>query len=158
MTDKDYTAALYSGNFDMILLDYQGLSTSAYSFLAPFATRYSGEPVSVEDNSKGYTPSVTGFENAEYDAAIDAVLAATTRADRASLLHTAEGLFVKYMPAAPLVFYYDSYLVSSELTGLKNSAFGTRIFKDAVLKNYKDKNAAYLAKKDAKDKENTKSA
>ena len=50
------------------------------------------------------------------------------------------------MPAAPLAFYYDYYLVSSELKNVKSSAYGYRLLEDAELKDYAEKNAAYEAK------------
>jgi len=146
LAKKKYEEALKSGSFDMIMLDVQGLSTNAVSVLAPYATRYSGSVVSVADDSKGYAPHVTGFENADYDAAIDAVYAASTMSERASLLHTAEKLLAESMPAAPLAFYYDYYLVSSELKNVKSSAYGYRLLEDAELKDYAEKNAAYEAK------------
>ena len=146
VSKKDYEAALKTGEFDMIMLDYQGLSTNAASVLAPYARKYSGEIVSVADDSAGFTPHVTGFESDEYDAAIDAVYAVSTMAERAELLHKAEELLVANMPAAPLAFYYDYYLVSSELKNVKSSAYGYRLFTNAELKDYAEKNAAYEAK------------
>lgn len=145
LSDNDFYTALTTSDFDIIALDYQGLSTSAYSFLAPFAKYYSGSVVSVSDDSTGFTPHITNFAEDNYDQAIDAVLEATTRADRAAALHDAESLLVEYAPIAPVVFYNNYYLESSELSGLDSTAFGTRIFKDAKLKNYLEKNEALLA-------------
>lgn len=141
----EYAAALVAGDWDVIGLDYQGLTTSAYSYLAPFATRYSGSPVSVDDDSLGYTPHVTNFENSEYDALMDSVLEALNRSDRAKLLHQIEEKFVELCPATALVFYTDYYLVSGELKNLRSNHFGYRDFSSVTLNNYKAINEVYYS-------------
>ena len=144
--ESSYVKAIKEGTFDMLLIEYQGLSTNAASVLAPYARKSSGESVSVADDSVGYTPHITGFESDAYDAAIDSVFEAVTRGERATALHAAEELLVNEMPAAPLAFFYDYYMASSELSGLRSSAYGYRLFTNVVLKDYKEKNAAYEAK------------
>jgi len=146
LNESSYVKAIKEGTFDMLLIEYQGLSTNAASVLAPYARKYSGESVSVADDSVGYTPHITGFESDAYDAAIDSVFEAVTRGERATALHAAEELLVNEMPAAPLAFFYDYYMASSELSGLRSSAYGYRLFTNVVLKDYKEKNAAYEAK------------
>ena len=146
---EDYEQALYNGDFDVIALDYQGLSTNPYSFLAPFATRYSGSVVSVADDSEGFTPHVTGFENAEYDAKVDEILSLTKRSERHEKLVELEKFFVEQAPAAALVSYVNFYLASSELSGLKSSPYGYTLFTDATLKDYAARNAAYEAAEEA---------
>lgn len=141
----EYVNALNSGDFDVIGLDYQGLTTSAYSYLAPFATAYSGNVVSVDDDSKGYTPHVTGLENAEYDAMVDSILEKTGRADRAKILIDLEKKFNELCPAAALCFYTDYYMVSSELKNLRSTQFGYRIFDDVTLNNYQEINKVYYS-------------
>ncbi len=145
-----YEEALYSGAFDVIALDYQGLSTNAYSFLAPFATAYSGSVVSVADDSTGVTPHITGYASEAYDALIDAAMECTTRSDRAKKLVEAEKLLVEDSPAIALVSYANYYLASSQLKGLSFSPYGYTLFTNATLKNYAEKNAAYEAAQAAK--------
>ncbi len=142
---ENYVTALYAGNWDVIGLDYQGMTTSAYSYLAPFAKEYSGSVVSVDDDSVGYTPHVTNFDNEEYDALVDAVMEKTTRAERAQLLVELEKKFVELCPATALCTYSDYYLVSPKLKNLKNSLFGYRIFDDVLLDNYQEINEVYYS-------------
>ena len=142
---EDYETALYTGDWDVIALDYQGLTTSAYSYLAPFATRYSGSTVSVADDSVGYTPHVTNFENAEYDALVDSVLEKLNRSDRAKLLIDIEKMFVEQAPACALCFYTDYYLASNQMKNLKSNHFGYRDFSDVLLNNYQKINEVYYS-------------
>ena len=142
---SEYETALYSGDFDVIALDYQGLTTNPYSFLAPFATRYSGSAVSVSDDSEGYTPHITGYESDAYDALMDEVLSFTKRSDRYAKLAEAEKMLAEDCPAIALVSYVNYYLASGELKGVENSPYGYTLFTDATLKNYAEKNAAYEA-------------
>jgi len=141
----EYVTALYTGDFDVIGLDYQGLTTSAYSYLAPFATRYSGNVVSVADDSVGYTPHVTNIENADYDALVDSVLEKLNRGDRAKILIDLEKKFAEICPATALCFYNDYYMTSSKLSNVKSAQFGYRIFDEANLENYKESNEVYYS-------------
>lgn len=154
----EYVQALYAGDWDVIALDYQGLSTSAYAYLAPFATKYSGMPVSVEDGSAGYTPHVTNFSNAEYDSMVDAVLAETTRAGRAKLLVELEKKFAQLCPATALCTYTDYYLASSSLKNLKSSWYGYRIFDEVLLDNYQAINEVYYSVQESLAEESRKAA
>ncbi|MBQ9544597.1 MAG: hypothetical protein IJV00_05680 [Clostridia bacterium] len=142
---SEYETALYAGDWDVIALDYQGLTTSAYSYLAPFATRYSGSVVSVADDSIGYTPHVTNFANDQYDALVDSILEKTNRADRAKILVELEKLFADQAPACALCFYTDYYLVSNEMKNLKSNQFGYRDFSEVLLNNYQKINEVYYS-------------
>lgn len=144
-----YETALYTGDFDVIGLDYVGLSTNAYAALAPFAPTYSGSIVSVAEDSTGVAPHVTGYSSDAYTALLDEVLSATERKARVDKLIEVEKLLAEDCPAIALVFYTNNYLASSELKGLKTSPYGYTIFTDAELKNYKEKNESYLAAQEA---------
>lgn len=148
---KAYETALYTGDFDVIGLDYIGLSTNAYAALAPFAPTYSGSVVSVADDSTGVTPHITGYTSDAYTALMDAVLAATDRVARVEKLIDAEKLLAEDCPAIALVFYTNNYLASSDLDGLETSPYGYTIFTEAELSNYAEKNEAYLAAQEAKE-------
>ena len=140
LSNQEYEAALLAGTFDVLMLDYQGLSSSAYSFLAPFAKYYSGSVVDVRGEL--YTPHITGYQSDAYDRAIDAVFAATTRKDRAAKLHDAEKILCQDNPAIALYFNYDAYLASDRLDDLASDVFGNRIFNNASLDNYEEVNDA----------------
>ncbi|MBR2634161.1 MAG: hypothetical protein IKD31_01110 [Clostridia bacterium] len=146
---NSYEKALYAGEFDVIALDYQGLSTNPYSFLAPFSPAYSGSVVSVDATSSGIAPHVTAYNSEAYTALLDQILEETTRSGRHAKLIELEKLFAEECPATAMVFYSHNYLASSDLKGLDVSPYGYTIFADAVLKDYKERNEDYLAKVEA---------
>lgn len=137
------------GDFDVIGLDYVGLSTNPYAFLAPFAPSYSGAVVSLDESEPLESLHVTGFASEEYEAMLDEILATTDRKTRNQKLILLEQLFVGESPATALVTYKNNYLASSELSGLTGSVYGYTEFSNATLKNYKAKNEAFLEAEEA---------
>ncbi len=144
-----YEKALYGSDFDVIALDYQTLSTNAYSALAPFAPEYSGSIVSVDVASSGIAPHVTGYNSESYNNLLNEILELTERKDRVKKLVELEKLMAEECPAIALTFYTNNYLASSELKGLEISPYGYVDFTEAKLKNYAEKNEAYLAAQEA---------
>ncbi len=144
-----YEKALYNSDFDVIALDYQTLSTNAYSALAPFAPEFSGSVVSVDVDSSGIAPHVTGYVSDAYTALLNEVLELTSRKDRAKKLIEVEKLLAQDCPAIALTFYTNNYLASSELDNLEVSPYGYVDFTEAELDDYKDKNSAYQAAQEA---------
>ncbi len=147
---EKYETALYNGDFDVIGLDYVGLSTNAISALAPFAPSYSGSVVSVDTQSSGISSHVTGYQSDAYIKLIDEAYAATTRSERAKKLAEAEKLLAEDCPVIALTFYAHNYMASKELKGLEVSPYGYTIFTEATLKKYAEKNEAYLEAQKAK--------
>ena len=147
LTDALYKKTLTSQDFDILLLDFQGLTTSAYSYLMPFATKFSGNYIDVDGD---YTnPHMTRFNNEAYNALADRVHAATTKEERNSILHEMEQLLMEEMPIIPLAFWKNCYMVSDQLKGLTFTGFGTANFKNATFKDYLDDNAAWLKDREA---------
>jgi ABC-type transport system substrate-binding protein len=144
-----YEKALYAGDFDVIALDYQALSTNAYAALAPFAPAFSGSVVSVDTDSSGITPHVTGYESEAYTKLLEEVLSETERGARVKKLVEVEKLLAEDCPAIALTFYSNAYLASSELKGLDVSPYGYTLFTEAKLKGYEKKNEAFLAAREA---------
>lgn len=129
---------LYKGDFDVIALDYQGLTTDAFSFLAPFALEYSGSVVDIESEQKN-VPHITGFNNAEYNKLIDDIFnIVDDDKTRASLLHKAEEMLLDECPAIPLTFNVTNYMESDDLGGIDSSIFGYKIFTEADLDDYEE--------------------
>jgi len=132
----DFTNAYRTGDFDVIAIDWQMLSTDAYSTLAPFATGFSGNGVDMTNENYDLIPHVTGYSSEEYDALIEEIYNETDLAVRSEKLHKAEEMLVADMPVAPLVFLQDAYLYSSELSGIKTNYYGVRIFNRMKQKDY----------------------
>ncbi len=148
---KNYTNKLYESNFDVIGIDYQGLTTDAFSFLAPFAKEYSGEAIDIEAEDRTAT-HVTGLDDEKYNALIDKIAGTLDNKERVKLLHEAEEMLLDLAPVAPLHFNVNSYMKSKKLSGLEVSGYGYLIFTDAKLKNYEETNAIIIAEEDARKK------
>lgn len=149
VNEKTYVNTINAQNFDVLLLDFQGLSTSAYSFLMPFATAFSGNRVDVDGDFT--TPHMTGFDNADYNALADSVHAATNKNDRVALLHQMESLLIEEMPIIPLCFWSNCYMTSNELSGIYFNGFGICNFKFATVNGYHEKNEAWLKEYEGED-------
>ncbi len=131
-----YSEIYKSGNFDVIAVDFQMLAPDAFSALAPFATSFSGNGVDMNSANYDLRGHITGYNSEAYNALIDAAYAEKTAAGRVAVLHDAEKMLVDDMPIIPLAFLQDAYLINSELSGNKDSYFGTREFKRMKLKDY----------------------
>lgn len=142
LKNEDYEKALYAGDFDVIAIDSVALTDDALSLLAPFAKRYSGSVVSLENDAELFTPHITGFENDEYDALIDKAYAAENNDEMNAALHQAEALLLEQCPATALYFDVDYYLADKNLTNIKSNFFGSRYFNKTDLKGYVDPEAA----------------
>ena len=141
-----YIDAYQNGDFEVILIDYQMLSTDAFPNLAQFALKYSGSAVAdVENNDFTMMPHVSGYNSEAYNELIDRAYAEKDAAARAAILHEAESMLIKDCPIAPLVVNQRAYLISGELSGYKISGFGSSVFTKVKLKNYKAKAAAAAA-------------
>ena len=139
VTDR-YYEAYESGDFQVILVDYQMLTTDAFPNLAQFAKAFAGGKMNmdIDSDSEDYqlTPHVSGYYNADYDAKIEAAFAEKTDLDkRAQLLHEAEKMLLEDMPIVPLVQLQNAYLEGDDISKIDDSYFGFNFFEDAVLKN-----------------------
>ena len=144
----EYESVYASKDYDVIGLDYQALSTYAFSMLAPFATGFSGSVELVEkgdarfDSSLGLdryyvsVPHITGYSSDEYDELIEQAYTAGSQKEKAELLHQAEELLLNDAPIVPVLFNTDRYVVSGKLSGLDVNYFGSKLFKDVTVKNY----------------------
>ena len=134
-----YSNALYGGNFDVIGLDYQALTTDAFSVLAPFAREYSGSVITIGQDTDTTAPHISGFDNKEYNKLIDDIFNILDNdKERATLLHDAEKMLLDECPIVPLSFNVANSMKSSKLKGVKSSIFGYKIFTEASLSGYRD--------------------
>ena len=134
-----------TGNFDVIAIDAQMLSTDPFTALAPFAAAFSGNGVDMNSANYDLYPHVTGYNSEAYNSLIASAYAEKDASARAAILHEAEKLLMEDMPIVPLFFMQDAYLIHDDLSGYKSSYFGSRDFKGMKLKNYMD----YLPKETA---------
>ena len=140
---NQYFSMLYPGkksgeyDFDVLALDYQTLSTNAFSVLAPFAVPFSGMGKDTANNNFDDKPGVSGYANEKYDQLIEEAYAAETREAMAEKLAEAEKLLLKEAPIIPLAFNLDTYLANSKvLSKIGSNHFGGRIFTKMKVKNY----------------------
>ncbi|MGM9626096.1 MAG: ABC transporter substrate-binding protein [Eubacteriales bacterium] len=126
-------------DFDVIALDYQALSTNAFSILAPFAVPFSGSAKDIANNDFSDVPSISGYASDAYDALIEEAYAAETRDAMAAKLVEAEKLLMTDAPIIPLVFNIDTYIYNdSVLSKIGSNYFCGRVFTKTKMKNYAD--------------------
>lgn len=68
------------------------------------------------------------FNNAEYDAAMDASRATIDPVERSAALHKAEDIVMKEAGVVPVAYYNDFWLQSDKLTGSWHSPYGYWLF------------------------------
>jgi len=132
----EYIDIYQNGEFDVIAVDFQMLAPDAFGALAPFATAFSGNGVDMNSENYDLYGHRTGYSSEAYDALIESAFAETDLAARAAILHDAEKMLIEDMPVVPLFFMQDAYLIHADLSGNKDSYFGTREFKRMKLKDY----------------------
>ncbi len=131
-----------SGDFDVIMIDYQMLSTDAFSALSSFSTTMNGNGIDITlDSTNGttkYTTNTTygGFSNADYDALIQTAFEQKNLDRRAALLHNAEKALLALMPVVPLVFNQNYYVAHKDFKKLEYSTYGYVVLTEAKLKDY----------------------
>lgn len=133
---------LYSGEFHATLVDLVATDVTAMSVLAPFATDYAGTAIDMleedKDGNRLYRVKghLTGYNSQEFNDKIEAAYAEKDANKRAALLHEAEEILMKDLPVIPLIYNKEAYVVSKELSNVKSTGIGTRIFTTTKLKNY----------------------
>lgn len=131
--------AYESGDFDVIAIDWQTISTDAWSVLAPFAKQYAGGAKDLTSGNFDDVPHITGYDDEAYNAKMDEIFAIKDRTERLAKLHEAEQMLVDAMPVMPLFTYQYAYMVSDELSNVKtNKTYGYNLFAKTNFKNYED--------------------
>ena len=139
---EEFQSTLSSGNFDIIGVDYAVNSTDAIAYLAPFATKYSGNKVSISLDAETYTPHYTGLSDEEYDALLDEVIYLKDRTERATKLHAIETKLAELCPATAVFQYTTSYTYNEKiLKKISSSYYGYNDFSDLRMSNYIETNS-----------------
>jgi ABC-type oligopeptide transport system, periplasmic component len=131
-----FEVAYRASDFDVIAIDMNMLSTDAFSTLAMFSKPFSGGAIDIVGGNFDFVPHISGYSNDAYDSLFEDIFAEKSRAARVSKLHDAEKMIVDAMPIMPIFEYQDAYLISGELSGVKMTHFGYKIFNKTKLKDY----------------------
>ena len=140
--DKGFIAAYESGDYDIIGMDYQMISTYALYDLAMFSNKYSAgaallKGTTTASTSDGLVSTDTYYVDTDFDNLLDDAFKTSDLEDRATSLHAAEKLLVSEKALViPVVFNANAYVVSDELSNVKTDYWGTQIFTKADLKDY----------------------
>ena len=131
--------AYNKGEFDMIAVNYNMLSTDAFAVLAQFAPKYSGGAYdfSGTDTEWPYITHTSGYNSEKYASLIDAAYKAKTPEERAEKLHEAEKLLVaEDCVVVPLYFGRTAYLVNKNIKKLDNNFAAHMVWTKVKDKNY----------------------
>lgn len=136
-----------SGEFDVIAVNYNMLTTDPFAVLAPFSPKYSGGAYDFSETSEEwpYIPHTSGYANAEYDKLIDAAYAAGYSDARYENLHKAEEMLVKDDAiVVPLYYGQTAYLVSKNIKKLDTAYGGLLVWTKVKDKNYEPTEEDYI--------------
>ncbi len=120
---------------EVIAVDQVACGTSAFSFLAPYAEKFSGNALNLNGASV-YTPHVTGYNCETYNQKIEDAFNAEDEDARYVLLHEAEQVLMYDMPVIPVVFNQNAVLQGDMLDGISHTFFGMPLMAEAELDNY----------------------
>ena len=140
--DDTITEDLWGRTYHATLVDIVAPTVDAMSVLAPFATDFAGTAIDMlaKDSDGNYMYKVeghiTGYNSEAYNAKLEAAFAAKDKTERANLLHEAEEILMKDLPVIPIIYNKEAYVISKQLSGVKNFYFGTRDFARVKLKDY----------------------
>ena len=134
-----YREAYQAGNYEVLALDLVSTGVDAFSYLAPFATPFSGNMIEMNykiNPNYDLTPHVTGYNSADYNAKIEATYAEKDHDKRAVLLHEAEAMLLEDMPVIPVVYNMNFSLASDALDEPDTTFFCAYDFTEVDLSNY----------------------
>lgn len=138
MYANNFQNALKSGNFEVIALDLVATSPDAFSYLAPFATAFSGNAIEMDvtlNPNYDLTPHITGYKSDAYNAKIEEAYNADVAA-RADRLHEAEKILVEDMPIIPIVYNQNISLSNGKISGIDSTFFCNAVFTETKLSGY----------------------
>ena len=142
MYHSNYREALQTGDFDVIGLDLVATAPTAFAYLAPFATEFSGNGYNTAtDAATGATvysaaPHITGYDSAAYNAIIDEAQKAATEKERAALLVEAEKILMNEMPVIPVVYNKNVSLAGKKLSKVSENFYTAGVMTKAKLSGY----------------------
>ncbi len=120
-----YEAAYANGDYEIIGMDFQAISTYPIYNLASFSSTYSGSAVPVK-----------GYDNDDYNALIESAFAETDAEKRAEILYEAEALLIEDAAVVPVIFNTNAYVVSNKISNVDTNYWGVQMFTKTTLKDY----------------------
>lgn len=117
--------AYKTGDYDVVGMDYQMISTYPVYDLAAFSAEYSGKAVPVKN-----------YKNEQFDALLASAFEETDAAKRAEILHEAEAVLLADNAVVPVIFNTNAYVVSKELSKVTTNYWGVQMFTKTQLKDY----------------------
>lgn len=133
--DDIFVENLSAGKFEVAIIDYVAFSADALSTLAPFAYGYAGTATNAPNSPEfNIMPHISGYNNKDYNAKIEAAFAESDAEKRAQLLHDAEAILIKDLPVIPVVFNKNVVLKNEALEDVEYDYYGTPNFIEAVIK------------------------
>lgn len=152
--DDNFNDVYESGEFDVIAIDMNMLTTDAISALSVYSTDYSGSGVDVRSKNYDVILNRLGYQSKEYDELVDKAFKAGTSEERVQALHDAEAKLIADMPVMPVIFLQDYYLINDKvISGEKTMLQGFRDFSGLKMKNYMAYKEAILAAEEAEAEE-----
>lgn len=137
-----YQETISKGDWDVIGVDYSINSTDAFAYLAPFATKFSGNIVSVELDADPFTPHYTHIQDADFDALLESVVYDSNRETRTAKLHEAETKLNELCPATAVFQYQRNYVISDNLSKISSDNwYGYFDLEDLRLDDYLEVNS-----------------
>ncbi len=135
----DYYEAYVEGDYDVIALDYQCLSTDSFGALAVFAPLFSGKGIDIQNDNYDAVPYINGYDSSAYNELIEKAFAEKNRSARSTILHEAEELLMSDMPIMPLIFNQDAYIYNKGIIKtIGDYYYGYRDFNRLNMKNWRD--------------------
>lgn len=132
-----FTDAYEARDFDVIAIDWQTISTDAWSVLAPFAKQFAGGAKDLTSGNFEDVPHITGFDDETYNNLMNEIFLIKDRNERLTKLHEAEQMLINAMPVMPLFTYQHAYLKSDELSNISSDPwYGYNLFAKTKFKNY----------------------
>ncbi len=139
MYDDNYIDTVRSGEYDVIGLDLNMLSTDAFTALSAFAKQFSGSGCDLDAEGYPLIPHITGYDSEAYNTLMQSIYDEKDAKKRAELLHEAEKKLLEDMPVIPVVHNQRGILVNKKvLSGIKYTYGGLIDLKRMKMKNYMD--------------------
>ncbi len=136
---NQYQAKFNEGAYDVLYTDWQAYSVRPFNMVAPFSIYYSGTALDTEHHNYDPKPNRTGYSDSGYDKIIEEAASFDEGSrERNDKVYEAEKKLMEDMPIIPLVFYRDYYMISKELSGIKDTYYNFKILTKMKLKNYHD--------------------